>query len=81
MGHELVHRRELVHKVMGTMTYAKMLYSHFFIQHIRSHHKKVATPNDPSSSRLGESLYGFFLRAIPAGYGEVQEYEVKRLTE
>lgn len=57
VGHELFHRKELIHKVFGSLAYAKMIYGHFFIQHIRSHHKLVATPNDPSTSRLGESLY------------------------
>lgn len=57
VGHELVHRKVLIHKFCGTLVYAKMIYSHFFIQHVRSHHKHVATPLDPSTSLLGESLY------------------------
>ena len=65
VGHELFHRRGLIHKIFGTLIYNKMIYGHFFIQHIRSHHKKVATPLDPSTARLGESLYDFFWRAIP----------------
>ena len=79
VGHELLHRREKVHKIFGTLAYSKMLYSHFFIQHIRSHHKKVATPLDPSTSRMNESLYWFYLRAIPYGYVEVWEFEKRRL--
>lgn len=31
VGHELFHRRERVHKVFGTLPYAKMLYAHFFV--------------------------------------------------
>ncbi|TNV78363.1 hypothetical protein FGO68_gene1002 [Halteria grandinella] len=81
VGHELVHRRHIIHKICGTIAYAKMMYGHFFIQHIRSHHKKVATPDDPSTSRLGESLYYFYWRAIPAGYVEVWDYEINRLTQ
>ena len=57
IGHEFIHKRNIVEKVMGTLSYSKMLYSHFFIQHIRSHHKKVATPQDPTTARFGESLY------------------------
>lgn len=44
-----------------------------------SHHKKVATPEDPSTARFGESLYEFYWRAIPQGYVEVWEIEKKRL--
>jgi alkane 1-monooxygenase len=47
VGHELFHRRNLFDKVVGTLSYAKMFYGHNFIAHIRCHHKKVATPEDP----------------------------------
>lgn len=47
MGHEMIHRRGLVHKICGTAPYFKMIYSHFYIEHLRLHHKKVATPQDP----------------------------------
>ena len=56
-----------------------MLYSHFLIQHIVSHHKKVSTPEDPSTARMNESLYEFYWRAIPQGYVEVWDIERKRL--
>jgi alkane 1-monooxygenase len=56
VGHELFHRRAFIHKLCGTLVYAKMIYAHFFIQHVRSHHKHVATPLDPSTANLGESL-------------------------
>ena len=79
IGHELIHRKEKVHKVFGTLAYSKMLYSHFLIQHIVSHHKKVSTPEDPSTARMNESLYEFYWRAIPQGYVEVWDIEKKRL--
>jgi alkane 1-monooxygenase len=79
VGHELVHKKAFIHKLCGTLAYAKMIYGHFFIQHVRSHHKKVATPLDPSTSRLGESLFYFYWRAIPEGYKEVWDYEQARL--
>lgn len=46
-----------------------------------SHHKKVATPLDPSTSRMNESLYEFFWRAIPSGYVEVWGIEKRRLEQ
>jgi alkane 1-monooxygenase len=81
MGHEMVHRRGLIHKICGTMAYFKMLYAHFYISHIRSHHKKVATPEDASTSRLNESLYEFFWRTIPDSYVEVWKFERTRLRQ
>ena len=58
-----------------------MLYGHNFIQHIRSHHKKVGTPEDPTTARLGESLYQYFVRVIPEGFVEVWNYEQDRLKQ
>jgi alkane 1-monooxygenase len=79
VGHELIHRRWIFHKIMGTLSYFKMFYSHYFIQHIRGHHKIVGTPADASTARFGESVFEFYLRAIPRGLEEVWEYEQNRL--
>ena len=79
IGHELAHRKSLVHKVLGNLVYSKMLYSHFYLQHVKSHHKKVATPEDSSTARFGESLFTFWARAVPAGLVETWELETKRL--
>jgi alkane 1-monooxygenase len=81
IGHELIHRRYIVHKIVGTLSYAKMMYGHYFIQHVRSHHKKVATPEDPSTALLDENLFQFWIRTVPAGFVEVWEYEVARLKQ
>lgn len=64
IGHEQLHRRELIHKICGTLVYSKALYSHFFIEHIKGHHKLVATPLDPASAEMGESLYTFVQRSF-----------------
>ncbi|CDW72740.1 alkane 1-monooxygenase [Stylonychia lemnae] len=79
IGHELAHRKELIHKICGNLVYSKMFYSHFIIQHIKSHHKKVATPEDPSTSRKGESIWDFLYRTLPEGYAETWELEKTRL--
>ena len=41
-------------------------YGHFCIEHNRGHHTEVATPEDPASSRMGESIYKFMLGKSPA---------------
>jgi alkane 1-monooxygenase len=81
VGHELFHKKAVIHKFFGTLAYVKMIYGHFFIQHVRSHHKHVATPLDPSTARIGESLFYFYQRAIPEGYKEVWDYEQARLKQ
>jgi alkane 1-monooxygenase len=60
VGHELLHRKNIIHKVLGTFSYSKLFYSHYFIQHVRGHHKNVATPGDSSTAIYGESVYEFY---------------------
>lgn len=68
VGHELLHRRETVHKIFGTLEYSKVLYSHFFIEHTKGHHKNVSTPLDPASSEIGETLYEFLPKTVLGSY-------------
>ena len=44
------------------------LYMHFYIEHNKGHHKRVATPEDPSSARYGEWLYAFYFRSVIFSY-------------
>ena len=32
-GHELIHKRETFNKAIGTLTYTKILYTHFVMEH------------------------------------------------
>ena len=41
---------------------------HFIIEHNKGHHKRVATPEDPSSARQNEWVYSFYLRTIIFSY-------------
>jgi alkane 1-monooxygenase len=68
VGHELGHRSKGYEKLFAKMLLLTSMYMHFFIEHNKGHHKNVATHNDPGSARFGESLYHFFLRAVPATY-------------
>ncbi|MFY8128233.1 MAG: alkane 1-monooxygenase [Chitinophagaceae bacterium] len=68
VGHELGHRNNFIEQTMAKLLLSTSLYMHFFIEHNKGHHKHVATPNDPSSARLGESLYVFYYRTIVYSY-------------
>ncbi len=52
---------------------------HFFVEHNKGHHKRVATHEDPSSARLNESLFEFYFRTIPGVYFSAWEIESKEL--
>jgi alkane 1-monooxygenase len=81
VGHELFHRKNLFDKVIGTLCYAKIFYGHTFMAHIKCHHKKVATPEDPQTSRLGESVFQFYSRAIIESAVDVWNFENSRLKQ
>jgi alkane 1-monooxygenase len=44
------------------------LYMHFFTEHNKGHHKRVATYEDPSSARYNEPVYLFYFRTIIFSY-------------
>lgn len=79
VGHELLHRRQLKHKIIGTLCLSKVFYSHFFIEHIKGHHKNVATPLDPASARLNQTLYQYLPQSIIGSFIAVWRYEQNRL--
>jgi alkane 1-monooxygenase len=68
VGHELGHRVDKVEQFLAKSLLLTSLYMHFFIEHNKGHHKHVATPDDPSSARLGETVYRFYFRSIMFGY-------------
>jgi alkane 1-monooxygenase len=63
-AHELGHKRESLERWLSRVALAQSFYGHFFIEHNRGHHVRVATPEDPASARLGESFYAFLPRTV-----------------
>ena len=63
-AHELGHKKEKVERWLAKIALAQSFYGHFYIEHNRGHHVRVATPDDPASSRLGESVYAFLPRTV-----------------
>lgn len=67
-GHELGHRIKSYEQWMAKALLASSLYIHFFIEHNKGHHKRVATPEDPGSARYNEMVYTFYFRTIIMSY-------------
>jgi len=63
-AHELGHKRASLERWLSRVALAQSGYGHFFIEHNRGHHVRVATPEDPASSRLGESFWSFLPRTV-----------------
>jgi alkane 1-monooxygenase len=63
-AHELGHKRASSERWLSKVALAQSGYGHFFIEHNRGHHVRVATPEDPASARLGESFWAFLPRTV-----------------
>ncbi|GAA0962722.1 alkane 1-monooxygenase [Actinocorallia libanotica] len=63
-AHELGHKKEALERWLSKVALAQTAYGHFYIEHNRGHHVRVATPEDPASSRLGESFWRFLPRSV-----------------
>ena len=68
VAHELGHRKKRYEQLMAKALLTTALYTQFYIEHNRGHHLWVATEEDPSSARLGESLYQFWVRSVLGVY-------------
>ncbi len=63
-AHELGHKTNPLERWLAKITLAPVAYGHFFIEHNKGHHKHVATPEDPASSRMGEGFWTFLPRTV-----------------
>ncbi|WP_370291228.1 fatty acid desaturase [Nocardioides sp.] len=77
-AHELGHKKESVERWLSKIALAPAFYGHFYIEHNRGHHVRVATPEDPASSRLGENFYTFWFRTVSGSLKSAWEVEAKR---
>lgn len=80
-AHELIHRPHARERLLGDLMLASVTYPHFAIEHVKGHHRRVGTPADPATARLGETLYGFLLRSIVGGLASAWQIERRRLRE
>src|SRR5262245_28717400 len=79
VAHELIHRPQRHMRLLGRALLCTVLYEHFFTEHIRGHHARVGTPEDPATARFGETAIGFFVRTVPAQFRSAWRLETKRL--
>jgi alkane 1-monooxygenase len=78
-AHELGHKRDDLEKWLSKIALAQSGYGHFFIEHNRGHHVRVATPEDPASARLGESFWAFLPRTVAGSLASAWGLERARL--
>ena len=77
-AHELGHKNVKVERALAKVALAQTGYGHFYVEHNRGHHNRVATPEDPASSRLGESFWAFLPRTVAGSARSAWRLEAKR---
>ncbi|MEU4235863.1 alkane 1-monooxygenase [Actinoplanes sp. NPDC026619] len=77
-AHELGHKREDAERWLSKIALAPTGYGHFYVEHNRGHHSRVATPEDPASSRLGESFWRFWPRTVLGSLRSAWHLETSR---
>jgi alkane 1-monooxygenase len=78
-AHELGHKKEANERWLSKIALAQSFYGHFYIEHNRGHHVRVATPEDPASARVGESFYEFWPRTVIGSLRSAWSLERKRI--
>ncbi len=79
LGHEMGHKGSTLERWLTKFILAPTFYGHFTIEHNRGHHRDVATPADPASSRMGESIWRFVLREMPGAFRRAWALERERM--
>ncbi|WP_130410496.1 alkane 1-monooxygenase [Fluviicoccus keumensis] len=78
-AHELGHKQDSENRNASLLALAPTFYTHFRVEHNYGHHKRVATPEDPASSRMGESFWKFLPRTVIGSLKSAIDIEKQRL--
>lgn len=80
VAHELVHKfGHPFRRFLGHLNLLMTWYVHWGDEHVKGHHRFVATPEDPTTARKGESFYSFFPRTLIGSYRKAWMLEEERL--
>ena len=78
-AHEMGHKKESLERWLSKIALAPTGYGHFYIEHNRGHHVRVATPEDPSSARFGETFWEFLPRSVFGSLRSALRLEAQRI--
>jgi alkane 1-monooxygenase len=80
VAHELIHRPQKYFQYLGLWNLWTVNYIHWYIEHIRVHHRFVGIPDlDPATSKYKENCYHFIIRTIPQQFISAYNEEVRFL--
>lgn len=64
VAHELGHRKPILDRTLSKILLIPCLYMHFYLEHNFGHHKNVATPKDPATSKYNQTVYSFWITSV-----------------
>ncbi len=80
VAYELIHKAHRGPRWLGRGLLSTLLYDHCFTEHLRGHHVRAGTEEDPSTASLGEPFWPYLRRAWPGEWRSAWQLEVRRLT-
>lgn len=79
VAHELMHRSGRAARAAAELLMLSVSYPHFCVEHVHGHHRRVATFDDPATSRRGEGLYAFYRRCVSGSLKSAWRIESERV--
>lgn len=79
VAHELTHRAAGIDRFIAKALLVSVAYGHFVVEHVRGHHVRVGTPDDPATAPRGMSVYRFILRSVAGSFQHAWRLETMRL--
>lgn len=64
VAHELIHKVGFLEPFCGRLLLSTLCFEHFAIEHVKGHHKRVSTPEDPASAPLNMMSWPFVARSM-----------------
>ncbi|MBL7471478.1 alkane 1-monooxygenase [Robertkochia sediminum] len=79
VAHELGHRQDRFSRTMAKILLLPSLYTHFYIEHNFGHHLNAATPEDPATARLNQTVYSFWFTSVIRQYFSAWRIQLRLL--
>ncbi len=79
VAHELTHRAARIDRLIAKALLVSVGYGHFVVEHVRGHHVRVGTPEDPATAPRGMSVYRFIVRSVLGSFHHAWRLEAMRL--
>ena len=81
VAHELGHRKTQRERTLSNLLLLPCLYMHFYLEHNFGHHKNVATPEDPATSKKNQSVYHFWITSVLKQYKNAWQIQLSILAK